>query len=348
MWLMAQSNVAVKNIAEKLAETGFFDFKLLVSLDFHFDWHEHLYHKIERNVIRSDDFSTLGRRLGGCKIILCTLAMLCHPNLGTSGVLQLAPIHTVILDEASQIEVGDYLPLLSKFGRQLRKLVFIGDDKQLAPFGQDDIGNLRSVFELDHLQTNVVFLDTQYRMPTPLGDFLSQHVYDDQLLSVHAIPARKSCRFVDIHHGRERKLGNSWVNTEEVQAVIHIARKYAAAGKSYRIITPYDAQRSTIERSLKEASIPWEDKCFNVDSFQGNEADHIILSVVRSDKVGFLRNLRRSNVMLSRCKRSMMICTNRHFLEGVASETLLGKLADEWTTAGQEWLNWRDILASRF
>lgn len=37
-WLIAQSNVAVKNIAEKLADVGFFDFKLLVSKDFHFDW----------------------------------------------------------------------------------------------------------------------------------------------------------------------------------------------------------------------------------------------------------------------------------------------------------------------
>lgn len=37
-WLMAQSNVAVKNIAEKLAKLDFFDFKLLVSRNFHFDW----------------------------------------------------------------------------------------------------------------------------------------------------------------------------------------------------------------------------------------------------------------------------------------------------------------------
>jgi superfamily I DNA and/or RNA helicase len=40
------------------------------------------------------------------------------------------PIHTVIFDEASQIEVGDYLPLLHRFRHSLQKLVFIGDDKQ--------------------------------------------------------------------------------------------------------------------------------------------------------------------------------------------------------------------------
>lgn len=38
IWLMAQSNVAVKNIAEKLAKLEFFDFKLLVSQNFHFEW----------------------------------------------------------------------------------------------------------------------------------------------------------------------------------------------------------------------------------------------------------------------------------------------------------------------
>jgi Cdc6-like AAA superfamily ATPase len=38
LWLIAHSNVAVKNIGEKLASIGFFDWKLLVSTNFHFDW----------------------------------------------------------------------------------------------------------------------------------------------------------------------------------------------------------------------------------------------------------------------------------------------------------------------
>lgn len=56
--------------------------------------------------------------------------MLSHPSLLASGIFKIVPVNTVILDEASQIEVGNYLPLLSSFGRDLRKLVFIGDDKQ--------------------------------------------------------------------------------------------------------------------------------------------------------------------------------------------------------------------------
>ena len=38
IWLVAQSNVAVKNIAEKLMDIEFLDWKLLVSKDFHFEW----------------------------------------------------------------------------------------------------------------------------------------------------------------------------------------------------------------------------------------------------------------------------------------------------------------------
>jgi len=38
VWIVAQSNVAVKNVAEKLVDSGFLKFKLLVSKDFHYDW----------------------------------------------------------------------------------------------------------------------------------------------------------------------------------------------------------------------------------------------------------------------------------------------------------------------
>jgi superfamily I DNA and/or RNA helicase len=39
--------------------------------------------------------------------------------------------------------------------------------------------------------------------------------------------------------------------------------------KSYKIITPYDAQRNEIEQALQVAELDWENKVFNVDSFQG-------------------------------------------------------------------------------
>jgi len=44
------------------------------------------------------------------------------------------PLQTLVVDEASQIEIGDYVPIFSSFGHILRKICFIGDDKQCNPF----------------------------------------------------------------------------------------------------------------------------------------------------------------------------------------------------------------------
>ena len=145
--------------------------------------HEHLYEKIERNVIRSDDFVNdvvaVERRLLGSRVLLCTISMLSHLKLGT--FTRLVPPQTVIFDEASQIEVGEYFPMLTLFRSTLRKLVFIGDNRQckriyllalgfnlfpcflflVAPYGQSDVPNLESIFEKSHLQPKRIFLDTQ-------------------------------------------------------------------------------------------------------------------------------------------------------------------------------------------
>ncbi|KAL4249785.1 hypothetical protein ABKN59_007614 [Abortiporus biennis] len=349
VWLIAQSNVAVKNIAEKLAQSDFFDFKLLVSFDFHFDWHEHLYEKIEKNIIRSDTFNqfsadSLQDILKDCRVMLCTISMLSSPLLISAGFTTTVPPETVVVDEASQIEVGDYLPMFNMLGKSIRKIVYIGDDKQLPPHGES-VG-ARSIFEMTKLRERAVFLDTQYRMPSPIGDFISKHVYDAKLLTEHAIDCRSSCRLVDVHHGTETAHGTSWVNFGERDAVLHLAKKYHAEAKSYRIITPYDPQRSILEDALKNEGLPWEDKCFCVDSFQGNEDDYIIISVVRSGHVGFLKNPQRSNVMLSRCKKSMVICSSRAYLNGAASSTLVGKLAEEWGESA--WVSWSDLINGRF
>ncbi|KAJ3570490.1 hypothetical protein NP233_g4368 [Leucocoprinus birnbaumii] len=348
VWLVAQSNVAVKNIAEKLADIGFFDFKLLVSKDFHFDWHEHLYDKINDNVIRSDDFVDFAiaaeRLLGGSRVILCTLGMLSNDRIAV--FTRLVPPSLFIFDEASQIEVGDYIPMLHRFQNSTRKLVFIGDDKQLPPYGQSDIESLQSVFELPHLRKRALFLDTQYRMPVPIGNIISRHVYDGRLKTVHRITTEACCRFIDVPQGREEFRGRSWVNEEQGKVVTALARKLEALRYSYRIITPYDGQRTLIENSLKAQNVPWEDKVFNVDSFQGNEDDFIVISLVRTNRIGFLRELRRVNVMLTRCKKGMIICTNRGFINGVGSESLVAVLAK--AVGNEAWVLWKQVLQPNY
>ncbi|PBL03561.1 P-loop containing nucleoside triphosphate hydrolase protein [Armillaria gallica] len=272
LWLVAQSNVAVKNIAEKLASIKFLEFKILVSKDFHYDWHEHLYTLIEPNLIRSNEFPTnivgMKRLLLDSRIILCTLSMLSNDRIST--IVHIVPVETIIFDEASQINIGGYLPVIHRFASSLRKMVFIGDDKQLPPFGQSDIPDLESVFEKQHLRRKMHFLDTQYRMPTPIGDFISEHVYNRKLKTIHQISSKTCCRFVNVSSGQEIQRSKSWVNVKEVQAVVNIAKILQGRKKQFRVITPYDAQRSAIEEALKADKLSWEDKCFNVDSFQAS------------------------------------------------------------------------------
>ena len=97
---------------------------------------------------------------------------------------------------------------------------------------------------------------------------------------------------------------------------------------------------------LRDEGMEWEDRCFNVDSFQGmlrplhptscrsdelgkgNEADNIIISLVRTWGLGFLTNERRMNVMLSRCKQSMLICSSREYLSNPkVRDTLVGDVS---------------------
>jgi hypothetical protein len=97
---------------------------------------------------------------------------------------------------------------------------------------------------------------------------------------------------VDVKNGEEEHCGKSWVvsvdvyqtvlpsvfdirsyllqNKEQARVVVALAKKLQVLGCSgWRIITPYDAQRSLIENNLKAEGVVWEDKVFNVDSFQG-------------------------------------------------------------------------------
>jgi superfamily I DNA and/or RNA helicase len=116
-------------------------------------------------------------KLQGVKVILCTLSMLSNTRI--TVFTKVNPLHTLVVDEASQIEIGDYIPVFSAFKNSLRKVCFIGDDKQckflftnlyikcvshstvVPPFGQEDVEDLQSIFEVIHLKKHVLFLDTQ-------------------------------------------------------------------------------------------------------------------------------------------------------------------------------------------
>ena len=127
-------------------------------------------------------------------------------------------------------------------------------------------------------------------MPVPIGAFLSKQMYNGRLQSCHDITAKSACKLIDVPEGNEEPHGKSWKvsfvsipaavwctmltlsrmqNVKEAEAVIHIARQMIAGGKAFKVVTPYDGQRAYIEDQMKKLNLPWEDKVFCVDSFQG-------------------------------------------------------------------------------
>ena len=57
----------------------------------------------------------------------------------------------------------------------------------------------------------------------------------------------------------------------------------------------------------------------------------MILSSVRTWRPGFLRSQPRMNVALTRCRKGMVVVTDKCFLEKVGKSMLLGKLCDTWS-----------------
>ena len=132
-----------------------------------------------------------------------------------------------------------------------------------------------------------------------------------------------------------------WRNQLEVDAVVKILRllKAKPAGTrapSLAVLSPYREQVDLIQTRLDEESSNLENLrefrpavapdrfCGTVDSFQGNEADMVVVSLVRNNHhssvraaLGFLTESRRLNVLLSRAKWRLVLVFSKEFLETV-------------------------------
>ncbi|KAL5510973.1 hypothetical protein ACEPAG_3692 [Sanghuangporus baumii] len=352
VWVVAQSNVAVKNIAERLSKDSV-PYKLLVSKEFYHEWHEHIYDdRVTDSIIRTDELPSRVQDVEvtfyGVNVILCTISTLSNPSLNDKRIFEFVPVYNLVVDEASQIGIFNYMHIFANFKR-LSKVCFFGDPKQLPPFGKDAAPTLQSVFDVRHLKPTAYFLNTQYRMPVPLGRFISEAVYDGKLKSEHDVKTQSCIAFIDVSLGEEENDKKSYINKREVQTVEHLVRHYYK-GKDYCIITPYDAQRNLLHKTMEAAGLRY-DNIYNVDSFQGNEADYIIVSVVRSTSPGFLNSRNRVNVMLTRCKVGMVIVTSRVFMQqGNVKGTLLGEMHQYWErnySRQNTWCDWKAVAEGK-
>jgi AAA domain len=129
-----------------------------------------------------------------------------------------------------------------------------------------------------------------------------------------------------------------WHNPAEVDAVVNVLRhlrpRDPAKPPTLAILSPYNAQVDKLHEritSLQSRDLQHLEQfrpvrsgsslVGTVDSFQGSEADVVVLSLVRNNPhtggaaLGFLRDRRRMNVALSRAKSQLVLVGSLSFLE---------------------------------
>ncbi|KAG5237987.1 P-loop containing nucleoside triphosphate hydrolases superfamily [Salix suchowensis] len=275
----------------------------------------------------------------------------------------------VVIDEAAQaLEPATLIPLqlLKSNGT---KCIMVGDPKQLPATVLSNVASKFlyecSMFErLQRAGHPVTMLTKQYRMHPEICQFPSLHFYDSKLMngeqmsnksaSFHEIGVLGPYLFYDITDGQELRGKNSGAsslyNEREAEAAVELLRffkrRYSSefVGGRIGIITPYKCQLSLLRSRFSSAfgSSVVADMEFNtVDGFQGREVDILILSTVRaadssssvnglsSSSIGFVADVRRMNVALTRAKLSLWILGNARTLQTNQNWAALVKDAKE-------------------
>ncbi len=219
--------------------------------------------------------------------------------------------HTLVLDEAGQsIE-----PLAWCIFPLAGKIVLAGDHWQLPPTVLSHeaarLGFNRSILEIA-IKTvkNVFLLNTQYRMKEAIAGFSSNYFYNNQLLSpAHLQNTGIHISFIDTAgsgynevHGAD---GSSLQNKGELAIVQKLLETEELDPLKTAFISPYAGQVAAAKELL-----PKQLRISTIDSFQGQEKENIILSLVRSNDdgdIGFLKDYRRMNVAITRAKERLFV-----------------------------------------
>ena len=227
---------------------------------------------------------------------------------------------TLLLDEAGQcIE-----PLAWCIFPKAEKYVLAGDHLQLPPTVLSaeaaKLGLNRSILEsaIDHIPS-VYLLNTQYRMRSAIAGFSSGYFYKGLLQTAeHLANSGVHISFIDTAgSGNNEKHGPDGVslqNEGELKVAAILIEQENLIPESTAFISPYSGQVTAAKESL-----PAGMRCSTIDSFQGQEKENIILSLVRSNDdgdIGFLKDYRRMNVALTRAKEKLFVIGDSATLGG--------------------------------
>ncbi|MGY6215722.1 AAA domain-containing protein [Methylolobus aquaticus] len=175
-------------------------------------------------------------------------------------------------------------------------------------------------------------LTTQHRMIPAIGNLISECFYGGRLKSVEreeqqflskALPRPVTWYSTSKITGRKStRVGTSYHNDYEIQQVVTLLSRidfFIQKGRfkdkkiSVAVLTGYGDQKQRLRTAIQTRKHEWNSYSeifINVvDAFQGRESDMVIFSVTRSevDGLGFLKEMERINVALSRARELLAI-----------------------------------------
>ncbi|MFT3841314.1 MAG: AAA domain-containing protein [Myxococcaceae bacterium] len=272
-----------------------------------------------------DDARVLERRaiesiVTSAQVICATLASLDSHHLGGRTY------DVALFDEATQATE----PISLAAWVKSPKVVLAGDPKQLPPtvLSQEasKAGLSVSLFERlvkDFGDAPKRMLKEQHRMSSALMELPSKLMYGGQLrahpdaagrtLSQVAKSDAPPFIFLDTAgKGFDEATApgtQSLLNEGEAGLILGHAKTLLEAGlhpRELAIISPYRAQAALLAERLDNPDVEVD----TVDAFQGREKDAVLVSLVRSNaeqQLGFLEDLRRINVAITRARRHLFV-----------------------------------------
>lgn len=286
----------------------------------------------EANALKADadvlEFYIINDILQKSDVITCTLVGASHPTLRGKKY------KTVFIDEAAQaLEPACWIPIC-----RAERVVFAGDHFQLPPTIKSreaaKDGLAETLFEkcIRRHPESASMLQVQYRMHEDIMEFSSNYFYSGELIadstiSKHQLPGQSPMNFIDTAGcGYQETVDTetlSKYNQDEAKILINSLKQvveqigiqeWLDAGYTVGIITPYSAQVSTLLSMAEDSAVLAEIATLisinTVDAFQGQERDVIAISLVRSNdsgEIGFLGDIRRTNVAITRAKKKVII-----------------------------------------
>ncbi|KAL8835547.1 MAG: hypothetical protein Q9170_003280 [Blastenia crenularia] len=253
----------------------------------------------------------------------------------------------VIMEEAAQItEIENFIPLAlqnPKDGRlPLQRVVLCGDHLQNSPIVQNlafrQFANLeQSLFlrfvrlgvptiQLDHQGRARPSIAELYKWRYPKLENLPNVLTETEYLRANAGFCYEY-QFIDVPDykgtGESQPSPHFLQNLGEAEyavAIYQYMRLLGYPASKISILTTYAGQRALIRdvlghRCAKNRLFGLPRLVTTVDKYQGEQNDYIILSLVRTTHVGYLRDIRRLTVALSRARLGLYILGRRSVYE---------------------------------